>query len=168
MRSLIDDRLDVDGTAPQPAEVFERILRVILPQFDPLELMPQIQFAAIFVVAVLHVNEWSAVVRQSVEQLHFDCLKLARRDLVVVCGLVELVLEQILLDAELGSQEVVDERDIVVNATDFKNLLPSEAKLFVPLGLLARIIALVPLESRTVTSVRFIALPERIWIDMYS
>ena len=79
----------MDWALPELVQVAERVLRVVLFQFDPHVFVEQVQLAPIAVVGVLHVDERAAVVGQAVQQLQLDLLELARGDFVVLTVLVE-------------------------------------------------------------------------------
>ena len=103
--------------------------------------MLQIQFPAILVVAVDHPNDRPPHVREVEQQRLFDLLKLATFDLVVARAFVEAELKQLVPPAEVVGEELVDERQIVVNPPHLENLFASLAGMRVPVLLLLVVVA---------------------------
>ena len=74
-----------------------------------------------------------------------DFLELARLDVVLPGLLLVGVGEQVVLHAELGGQESVDEGDVVVDPPHLEDLLPAQAELPVPVAPLLQVVALLVL-----------------------
>src|SRR5205823_8236696 len=84
-----------------------------------------------------------ADVREIEEQPLLHLVKLAAFDLVIAGVLVEAERKQLVLAAKIERQELVDKRQVVVDAADFKNLLSPNAELLVPIVLGSIVVALV-------------------------
>src|SRR5205807_817859 len=98
------------------------------PQIQPLMIVAQEQLAAVLEVRVLDVDERVARVGQREEQLLLHRLELPRLDLVSLVAIGPREGEQLVLAAEVRRQELVDERDVIVECTYFENFLSSEAQ----------------------------------------
>src|SRR5262245_63823346 len=95
--------------------------------------VPQEQLAAVSVVHVHHVDERLPGVREAEEELLFHGLELPALDLVAIVPLVVAERVQLLLDHEFRSEELVDERDVVVERADLEDLLAAEAGAPIPM-----------------------------------
>ena len=114
-------------------------------EVDALVLVAQEELAAVVEVAVDDVDERLAEVRQAEQQPLLHLLELARLDLPVARPLVETEAVELLVDAELGREELVDESDVVVQRPHLEDLLPPLAEAHVPRLLLDHVLAVVPL-----------------------
>src|SRR5205823_14653608 len=103
------------------------------------------QLAPVLEIAVHHLDDGLAEVGELLEQLALHLLELAVDDLPAVPLLVEAVDEQLLLDGEIGGEELVDESDVVVVLAHLEDLLPPQAQLLVPGPPGAQVVALVVL-----------------------
>src|SRR5207237_7249592 len=103
------------------------------------------QLALVLEVAVLDDDHRLAAVGQHAEQLVLHLLELAAHDLPVAAALGEPERIELLFDAELEREELVDERDVVVELADLEHALAAEPGAPVPVALEVHLIALVPL-----------------------
>src|SRR5690606_11269980 len=71
-------------------------------------------------------------------------LEIAAEDLPRLVFVIVTVDEELVLQAELRREELVDERDVVVEPADLEDLLPAQAEFEVPALLLRQRIALLP------------------------
>jgi hypothetical protein len=92
----------------------------------------EIQFTPVPIIAVLDPNDRLAEVSQVEEKTFLDLFELATLDLVKIILVVVFVAKHLVATAEVGSQERVDERDIVMDSPDLEDLLTAQAKLPVP------------------------------------
>src|SRR5690348_11861010 len=136
---------EVAGPPPDGLEVPERLARVVWLEVLPVVLVGQEQLAPVVEVAVHHLDDRLAEVGELAEELVLHLAELAVEDLPAVPLLVEAVDEQLLLDRELGSEERVDEGDVVVVLADLEDLLPAEAQVLVPGAAGLQVVTLVPL-----------------------
>ena len=88
-RLVVDHGFEVYRPGPQLVEVSQSILGIVLLEFDPLKSVLQIQFAAIAMIGIDHVDEGSTVIRQAVQELLLHLLELPRSDFVVVAVVIE-------------------------------------------------------------------------------
>ena len=139
---VLQHGLDMDRTLPKLVQVRERVLGVVGLQLDAAVAVLEEQLAAVFVVAVLHINDRPADVREVEQQPLLDLLEFAAFDLVVAGVVVEAERKQLVLAAEIERQELVDERQVVVDAADLEDLLAAQAQLLVPVALGAIVVAL--------------------------
>src|SRR5262249_27117060 len=144
-RLTVHDRLQVDGPAPDELNVRQGVGRVVQPQVHAVVVVLQEQLPAVAVVAVYYINPRFSEVRQAVKQPLLDLLELARLDHVLPGLLLEGEAEELVLPAELGGEERVDEGNIVVDAANLEDFLPPQAELPVPGALLLLVVALLPL-----------------------
>src|SRR5437764_14641178 len=105
----------------------------------------QQQLAAVLEVAILDHDHGLAAVGQRPEQLVLHLLELAAHDLPVAAALGEPERVELLLDAELEREELVDERDVVVELADLEQALSAQPGAAVPVALLVHRVALLPL-----------------------
>src|SRR6202000_3052530 len=105
----------------------------------------QEQLAAVLEVAVLDDDRRLAAGREHAQELVFHLLELAAHDLPVARALLEAERIELLIDAELEREELVEERDVVVELADLEDLLPAQPGAAIPVALLLHRIALVPL-----------------------
>src|SRR5206468_119453 len=126
---VFERRFDMNRTLPELVKVREGVLSVVGLQLDAAVAVLEKQLAAVLIVAVLDVNDRPADVREIKQQALFHLLKFAAFDLVVAGILVESEGKELVLAAKIERQELVDERQIVVDAADFKNLLAAQAEL---------------------------------------
>src|ERR1044071_8454735 len=103
------------------------------------------QLAAVLEVAILDHDHRLAAVGQHPQQLVLHLLELATHDLPVAAALGEPERVELLLDAELEREELVDERDVVVELADLEQPLAPEPGPAIPVALLLHRVALVPL-----------------------
>src|SRR6185295_10408208 len=99
----------------------------------------QVELAAIGVVGVDDINERLAGVGQAGEKLSLHVIELAAGDFVHAALAIETVGEELVRFAEFLGEERVDERDVVVDAADFENLVAAGVGLGVPV-LAARVV----------------------------
>src|SRR5882757_866945 len=107
--------------------------------------MAEQQLAPVLEVAVRHHDHRLAAVGQLLEQLILHLLELAAHDLPVAAALGEPERVELLLDAELEGEELVDERDVVVQLADLEQPPVVQAGAAIPVPLLLHRVALVPL-----------------------
>src|SRR5438876_2268861 len=139
----VDAGDDAYGPAPHRLQIDQRVLGVVDAQVDAVVTMREEQLAAVLEVAVDHLDDRLAEVGELLEQLLLHLLELAVEDLPAVRLFVEPVDEQLLLRGEVGGEELVDERDVVVVLADLEDLLAAQAELLVPGSAGAEIVALV-------------------------
>src|SRR5439155_18086253 len=101
------------------------------------------ELAAVFEVAVDDFDDRLPEIRQLLQKLLLHLLELAVEDLPAVGLLVEAIDEQLLLGGEIGSEELVDEGDVVIVFAHFEDLLPAETELAIPGAAGAQVVALV-------------------------
>src|SRR5262249_53357476 len=123
----------------------ERVARLRAVEIRTLVDMAQEQLAAVLEVAVLDDDHRLAAVGQHLEELILHLLEFAAHDLPVARALLETERVELLLDAELEGEELVEERDVIVEPADLEDLLAAEARAQVPVTLLLHRVALVPL-----------------------
>src|SRR6185312_3922176 len=133
---------EVHRPAPERGHVHERVAGVVHLEIDALILMAEEQLAAILEVAVDDFDVRLAEVRELVQELLFNLFKLSVDDLVSLSLVVVAEDEELLLLAELGREELVDERDVVVVTAHFEDLLAAEPELAIPAQALAHVVAL--------------------------
>src|SRR5687767_10992971 len=80
-------RRHADRPFPHAHQRAQGLLGVVGAQIDALVLVPEQELAAIFEVAVLHVDEGVTGVGQLKEQLVFDLFEFARHDLVTLVAI---------------------------------------------------------------------------------
>ena len=85
----------------------------------------EVELAAISKIAIVNFDNRLAGIGQLKQQAALDVLKFAAGDLILIGLLVVREGEQVMFAGEVLRQEFVDEADIVVDAPDFKHLLPS-------------------------------------------
>ena len=139
-----DDRLQMHRPAPQGLQIGQRVHRAVHTQLYSIILVPEQQFAPVFVVSVNYVDERPAVVGQAEQKSLFHLLKFARLDHVVVLRLVVGEREQLVLLTELRRQEGVDKGNIVMNLAHLEDFLASEAQIQVPVAFFLKIVAFFP------------------------
>src|SRR6476619_707460 len=91
--------------------------------------------AAVLEVAILDHDHRLTAVGQHPQQLILHLLELAAHDLPVAAALGEPERVELLLDAELEREELVDERDVVVELADLEDLAAAEAEPPIPVAL---------------------------------
>src|SRR5262245_29669086 len=111
--------------------------------------MTQEQLRAVLEVAILDEHDRLAEVGQALQQLLLHFLELAALDLVVTGALVEAEGEKLVRTAEILGEELVDERDVVVELADLEDLLATEVQATVPGATGGEVVALVPLLAET-------------------
>ena len=121
----------------------QRVLGVVELQVDSEVVVVEVKLAAVPVVAVLDPDDRLAEVGQAEEQAFLDLLELAALDLVSLVLIVVLVAEELVAAAEVGRQEGIDERHVVVDPPDLEDLLAAQAELLVPAGGAVVVVALV-------------------------
>ena len=121
------------------------LARVVGAEVDALVIVLEEQLAAVVVVRVLDVDERVARVRELEEELLLDLLELARLDLVALVAVRPREAEQLVVAAEVGREELVDERDVVVERAHLEDLLLAEAEPQVPVLLRVEVVAVLPL-----------------------
>ena len=67
-----------------------------------------------------------------------------------------------MVDDELGRQELVDERDIVVERANLEELLPAEAGALVPVPAGLQVVALLPLLAEAAAVPAVLDVPEQL------
>jgi hypothetical protein len=105
--------------------------------------MQQQELAAVLEVAVANLDGWLAEVGELREELLLHLAELAVDDLPAMSLLVEAINEQLLVDRELGGQELVDEGDVVVMPANLEDLVAPRSRLRVPVAPRDHVIALV-------------------------
>ena len=120
----------MDRPFPQLIQVGERVLGVFQLQLDAAEAVLQVQLAPVLVVAVLHINDRPADVREIEQKPLFYLFKLAAFDFVVAAVGVVAEGKELVLAAEIERQELVDERQVVMDAADLEDFLPPQTGLF--------------------------------------
>src|ERR1051326_6236517 len=130
-------------TTPDRIDILQRIFRVIDPKIDTLMPMIEQQFPAIFEVAVGNVDKWLSKIGERKQQLLFDALPVPIGNFINAAFRIELVREEPALVTELFREERVDERDVIVDAPRFENLLAAQAKSGVPLAFRDVVVTLV-------------------------
>jgi hypothetical protein len=130
---------------PEPFQIHQRVAGVIELQLYAVVLVIEEQFPAVLVIAVEHMDDWPAHVGQAEQKPFLNLGELAALDDVgVAVGLVAKR-EQLVLAAELQREELVDERQIVVDPADLKDLLAAKPSACIPAAAPFEIIALFPL-----------------------
>src|SRR5690606_15043602 len=119
--------------------------RLCTVEVDALVDVAEQQLATVLEVTVLDDDHRLAAVREHAQQLVFDLLELAAHDLPVARALLEAELIELLLDAELEREELVDERQVVVELAHLEDALATQAGASIPVELLVHRVALVPL-----------------------
>src|SRR5215831_18705923 len=87
-------RFQVHGSCPNAEQVLQRIFRVIYAQVNTLMPMLQQQLASVFEIAIRHINEWLAEVREREQQLLLDALPITIRDFIYPAFRVELICKE--------------------------------------------------------------------------
>src|SRR5262245_59659084 len=118
----------VDGPSPDVLYVGQSVLGLVQLQIYPIVVVPQLQFTAVAVVPVDDVDPRLAEVGQAEEQSLLDILELPALDDVVLALLVVVEREELVLPAELRSQEGVDEGVVVVDLVEIGDVLSSHAE----------------------------------------
>src|SRR6478672_138897 len=119
----------------------QRVLGVVELQVDPEVLVLQVQLAPVPVVPILDPDDRLAEIGQAEQQALLDLLELAALDLVGLVLVVVAEAEELVAAAEVGRQERVDERDVVVDPPDLEDLPPPQAELLVPAPALLVVVA---------------------------
>src|SRR6516165_12032711 len=114
-------------SAPQGLQIGQGVHRSVHTQLYSIILVPEQQFAAVFVVSVNYVDERPAVVGQAEQKALFDFVKLARFDHVIVLLFVVDKGEQLVFLTKLRSQEGVDKGNIVMYLANLEDFLAAEA-----------------------------------------
>ena len=127
-----DPSAQMHRTSPDRIDILQRIFRVIDPKINTLMPMIEQQFPAVFEIAVGNVDKWLSKIGERKQQLLFDALPVPVRDFIDAAFRIELIREKPALMTELFSEERVDERDVIVDAPRFENLLAAQAKSGVP------------------------------------
>ena len=113
-------------------------------QVDAVMLMFKKQLSAIPVIPIHDVNPRLTEIRETEQETLLNLLEFPRLDDVLSNLILESVTEHLVLPAKIGSQESVDKGNIVVNAPDLKDFLPSQAEFFVPGAFFFQIVAFLP------------------------
>ena len=87
-RLVVDHGFEVYRPGPQLVEVSQSILGIVLLEFNPLKSVLQIQFTAIAVIGIDHIDEGSTVIRQAIQELLLHLLELPRSDFVIVAAVI--------------------------------------------------------------------------------
>src|SRR6185312_15113319 len=140
----VDLRQQRDRTRPQLRSVAERVACLARIEIRALVDVAQEQLAAVLEVAVLDDDHRLAAVGQHLQELVFHLLELAAHDLPVAGALLEAERIELLVDAELEREELVEERDVVIEPAHFEDLLAPHAGAQIPVALLLHRVALVP------------------------
>src|SRR5215510_8919921 len=140
---------DLCQQADRPGPEFRGVTQCVTGlgavEIDALVDMAQQQLAAVLEVAVLDHDHRLAAVGQHPEQLVLHLPELAAHDLPVAAALREPERVELLLDAELQGEELVDERNVVVQLADLEQPLHAQPGPAIPVPLLIHRVALVPL-----------------------
>src|SRR5690606_25793069 len=144
---VVDEREDRRRPPPHAFEVAQRVPRVVELEALALVAMPEQELAAVQVVRIDHVDERLPEVGQLPQQRVLDLLELARLDLEPPRPAILLEREKLLIATEVEREELVDERDVVVEATHLEDLLPPEVQLLVPVATLLEVVAALPLRT---------------------
>src|SRR5262245_24001452 len=131
--------------SPDRLNVPQRLGRVIKLEVNARVLVLEQQLAAVAVIAVYYIDPRFSEVSQAEQEALLDFLEIARLNVVLPDLFLPGVGEQVVLDAELGRQEGVDERDVVMYTPDLVDLLPAQAQFLIPGALLLDVVALVKL-----------------------
>ena len=84
----------------------------------------EIELAAVSIIAVDDINIGLGMVGEHEQHLRFDFLEVAVDDDHAAGAGIEAVVVELLVVDELGREEFVQERDVVVDRTDLEDLLP--------------------------------------------
>src|SRR5215471_14506477 len=131
----LDNGLQMHRPRPDREQILQRILSIIEAQVNTFVTMIEQQFAAVFEIAVGDIDERLSEIRQREEKLLLDALPVSVGNLVDPALGVELIREKPFFVAELFGEERVDESNVVVNPSRFKNLFAAEAQAEVPFAL---------------------------------
>src|SRR5262245_42193306 len=148
-RLLLDDGVQVDRPTPNILDIRQRISSTVQFQVDSVMLMTEQQLAPIAMVAVHHVYPRLAKVCQTEQQPLLYLLKFPRVNHVLFCLIVEHEREQLMFLAELRSQERLDKGNIVMNAANLEDFLPSQTKFLVPGSPFRQIVTIVIVFAET-------------------
>src|SRR5437762_3180917 len=144
-RFALDHRRHAHGSFPNADQRAQRFLCVVGAKVDALVLVFQEQLAAVFEVAVLDIDERITRIGELEQELLFDLLELARVDLVALVSIRPREAEKLVLAAELGRQELVDEGDVAVKRAHLEDLSTPEPEPEVPMLLRLERITFLPL-----------------------
>src|ERR1700694_4785219 len=136
---------EVHRTPPHRLEVPERVARIVDLEIDAIVLVDEEQLAAVLVVPLLHRDDGLAEVGQHVEELLLHLLEVALQDLPALVLLVVAEGEELLIQAEVEGEELVDEGDVVVVLADLEDLLAPPPGVLVPAAALLEGVAVVEL-----------------------
>src|SRR3569832_785993 len=142
---VLDLREQRDRASPHLRGVAQRIPRLASIEIGALVDVAEQQLAAVREVAVLDDDHRLAAVGQHLQQLILHLLELAAHDLPVARALLEAERIELLVDTELEREELVEERDVVVELADLEQLLAAEPGAALPVLLEIHRVALVPL-----------------------
>src|SRR5262249_18351474 len=134
-----------DRSGPQLCRVSQCVASLAAIEVDTLVNVAQQKLAAVLEVAVLDDDHRLAAVGQLLEQLVLHLLELAAHDLPVTAAPGESERIELLLDAELEREELVDEGDVVIQLANLEQPLHAQTGPAIPVALLVHRVALVPL-----------------------
>src|SRR5262245_6583572 len=140
--AILQDRFNMDRTFPKLVQVGERVLSVVRLQLNAAVAVLEEQLAAVLVVPILDIDDRPADVRQIKQQPLFHFVEFAAFDFIIARILVESEGKELVAAAEIEGQELVDERQVVVDAADLEDFLTSQACLPIPVALDAEVVAL--------------------------
>src|SRR5262249_14208383 len=136
---------EVRRPLPDAGQAGQGVARVVELQVDPLVAVADEDLPAVLEVPVLHVDERLALGGEPGQQAILDLLGLPAVDLPVAGALVEAERVELLIDAELHGEELVDEGDVVVELPDLEDLAAAEPEAAIPVLLGRHVLAVVPL-----------------------
>jgi len=110
-------------------------------EFDAGVLVFEIEFAAVFVVAIDDANDGLAAVGEAFEELLFDLGELAAFDFVDFALFVVAKLKELVFADEIEGEELVDEGEVVVDAADLEDFFAAQVGGGVPVFALEVIVA---------------------------
>src|SRR5262249_15768886 len=108
-------------------DISQGVGRMIQTEVDAVMPVQQKQLPPVPIVPIVYVNPRPAIVRETEQQPLLDLLEVAGLDVVLSLLFLIPVSEKLVLDAKFRSQVRVDKGNVVMDLTDLKDLLPSEA-----------------------------------------
>ena len=142
--SPIDDGLEVAGPSPDGDHVAKSVDGIIDLQVHAFMLVREIQLTPVVIVAVGNHNARVSEIGQHEQDALLDVFELAAGDHILASTLIIVINKQLGAPAEVFRQKCIQERHIVIDAANLKDLLSSEPKLLIPVLSLLEIGALLP------------------------